>query len=66
MGKLVFEMLQNGWKDADICNEIGLEPEELIKLKHISGFSALYKDAKYSKSWETPKMIQLRLKQKAS
>jgi hypothetical protein len=62
MGKLVFEMLSNGWDDAKICNHLGLEAEELLKLKHITGFSALYKGAKYSKAWETKDMIKLRLK----
>jgi len=65
MGKLVFEMLHNGWSDADICNRIGLEPEELLKLKHITGFSALFKDIEYSKAWETRKMAQIRLQQKS-
>ena len=61
MGKLVFEMLNNGWDDAEICNQVGLEAEELLKLKHITGFSALFKNAEYSKAWETKKMIRLRL-----
>lgn len=62
MGKLVFRMLSNGWDDADICNELGLEAEELLKLKHITGFSALFKDTEYGKAWETPGMIRLRRK----
>ncbi len=47
MGNLVFNMLQNGWKDNQICQEIGLEAEELARLKHITGFSKLFKDMKY-------------------
>lgn len=61
MGKLVFGMLENGWDDAKICNHLGLEPEELLKLKHITGFSALYKDLDYSRAWETKDMIRGRL-----
>jgi ParB-like chromosome segregation protein Spo0J len=61
MGRLVFEMLHNGWDDAEICNHLGLEPEELLKLKHITGFSALFKNAEYSKAWETKNMIRKRL-----
>jgi len=60
MGKLVFEMLNNGWSDAKICNHLGLEPEELLKLKHITGFSALFKNGQYNKAWETVPMIKLR------
>lgn len=61
MGKLVFEMLDNGWSDTEICNQLGLEPEELLKLKHITGFSALFKNVEYSKAWETKNMIRYRL-----
>ncbi len=61
MGNLVFGMLENGWTDANICNNLGLEAEELLKLKHITGFSALFKNGEYNKSWETPPMIKLRL-----
>ena len=63
MGKLIFEMLHNGWSDSEICNHVGLEPEELLKLKHITGFSALFKNLEYSRAWETKKMIRLRLKE---
>lgn len=61
MSSLVFGMLQNGWSDSDICNHIGLEPDELIRLKHLTGFSALFKDAKYRQAWETRNQVKLRL-----
>ena len=61
MGKLVFEMLENGWSDVEVCNHLGLEPEELLKLKHITGFSKLFEDVEYSRAWETKRMIRLRL-----
>lgn len=62
MSDIVFKMLENGWTDAEICNEIGLEPDELIRLKHITGFSKLFANREYSKAWYTTS--QLRLKQK--
>lgn len=62
MSSMVFEMLNNGWSDADICNELGMEPEEILKLKHITGFSKLFENAEYKKSWETKKQILLRKK----
>lgn len=62
MSNIVFNMLQNGMKDEDICNELGMEAEELLKLKHITGFSKLFSNCEYSNSWETDKMIKLRHK----
>ena len=62
MSNMVFEMLDGGWSDADICNELGMEPGELLKLKHITGFSMLFENIEYSKAWETKRQIQIRLK----
>lgn len=57
MSTMVFNMLDNGWSDVDICNELGMSSEELLKLKHITGFSKLFKDAEYNKAWETKNQI---------
>ena len=62
MSSMVFNMLENGWSDVDICNELGMSVEELIKLKHITGFSKLFADQKYSKSWQTKNQILLKKK----
>lgn len=58
MSNLVFNMLQNGWSDAEICKELGMEKEEIVKLKYITGFAKLFENSEYSKSWKTEKQIQ--------
>lgn len=58
MTKIVFDMLQNGWSDEDICKELGMEPDELVRLKHITGFSKLFENVEYRKAWETVKQIR--------
>jgi hypothetical protein len=60
MAQMVFSMLDRGWSDAAICNELGMEPEELLKLKHITGFSKLFENVEYAKAWETRAQIKLR------
>lgn len=59
MSNMVFEMLDNGWQDEDICNELGMEPEELLRLKHITGFSKLFEDVEYNRAWKTKNQIRL-------
>jgi ParB-like chromosome segregation protein Spo0J len=59
MGSMVFELLKLGWGDNQICNELGLEPDELLRLKHITGFAKLFKDAKFSPSWVTENQIKI-------
>ena len=62
MSNIVFNMLDNGWADEEICNHLGMEPDELLRLKHITGFSKLFKDVEYSKAWESRNQIHLRKK----
>jgi len=52
-------MLDNGWADEAICNNLGMEAEELLRLKHVTGFSKLFKDIEYQKAWKTKRQIQL-------
>ena len=60
MSSMVFDMLENGWTEADICNHLGMEAEEVLKLKHITGFSKLFENVDYKKSWETKNMMRLK------
>ena len=60
MASMVFHMLEQVVPDAEICNELGLEPEELVRLKHVTGFSALFKDHDYEQEWVTEKQVELK------
>lgn len=60
MSDMVFNMLSNGWQDNEICNELGMEADELIRLKHVTGFSKLFEDVEYKKSWETHSQIKFK------
>lgn len=61
MSSLVFQMLEAGESDAAICSKLGLEAEELARLKHITGYSKLYSDIDYS----PVRMYEGQLKEKA-
>lgn len=61
MSNLVFSMLNNGWSDAEICNELGMEAEEILRLKHITGFSKLFENAEYKRAWESKNQVRLRM-----
>ena len=61
MSGLVLGMLEEGMEDAEICHELGMEPEELIRLKHITGFSKLFENTEYAKEWRSRAQVRLRL-----
>ena len=60
MATIVFAMLEGGMSDESICAELGLEADELIRLKHVTGFSKLFANTEYKQSWETRRQIRLR------
>ena len=62
MGNIVMEMLQRGWDDKRICYELGLEKEELIRLKHITGYAKFFENTEFNHAMETDKQIQERIK----
>jgi ParB-like chromosome segregation protein Spo0J len=62
MSSMVFSMLENGWSDVDICNHLGMDADELLRLKHITGFSKLFKDVEYNKAWMAKSQILLQKK----
>lgn len=61
MSSLVFQLLKEGVTDAEICNKIGLEAEELSRLKHITGYAKLYENHEYT----TPTLSASQMKFKA-
>ncbi len=51
MVQVVYGMLEEGATDEEICEELGMSAEELVRIKYISGYAKLYEDVEYSKSW---------------
>jgi ParB-like chromosome segregation protein Spo0J len=52
MTNIVAELVDSGMSDQWIMKNIGMDAEELLRLKQISGLSALFKDEEFSKSWK--------------
>jgi hypothetical protein len=52
MSSIVTELVEMGKGDRWICQHIGMSPDELLRLKQITGLSALFKDQDFSNSWE--------------
>lgn len=52
MGDLVQALVQQGATDEEISKHLGMDPEEVFRLKTITGIAELFKNQTYSKSWE--------------
>jgi ParB-like chromosome segregation protein Spo0J len=51
MAAIVRSLLQLGWNDTRIAEHIGMTPEELLRLKQLTGVAALLAGSEYSQSW---------------
>lgn len=52
MGDLVRALREEGVGDAEIAKKLGMELEEVYRLKQVTGIAELFKGKAYSRSWE--------------
>lgn len=52
MGDLVRALIEQGAADEEIAKHLGMEAEEVYRLKQITGIAELFKNQPYSKAWE--------------
>lgn len=52
MSNIVVELTKLGWSEKKISDEIGMELDEIVRLKQVSGLKEAFADHIFSKSWE--------------
>jgi len=52
MAELVRALVEQGLTDEEISTRLGMELEEVFRLKQITGIAELFKNQIYSKAWE--------------
>lgn len=55
MAILVTKLLKLGWDDYSIAKHLGMEAEEVIRLKQMTGLAGLFKGQPYARAWEKHK-----------
>ena len=51
MSHIVLTLTQNGWTEAEISKHLGMELDEIIRLKQITGLKEMFSNHTFSKSW---------------
>lgn len=57
MTDIVQQLVEAGLSDDWIISNIGMDRDELLRLKQLSGLASLFKDLDFSNSWEWEKEI---------
>lgn len=52
MSEIVVELSRRNWSDEKIGRELGMDPDEVLRLKQISGLAELFADEEFSEAWE--------------
>jgi len=50
--KLVTFLKKHNWTNARIGQELGMEPDEILRLKQMTGLAEAFSDKEFSKAWE--------------
>lgn len=59
MSNIVKELNELGRSDAWICKHLGMDRDEVLRLKQITGLTALFKDVKFGQAWRPEKEEEL-------
>ena len=52
MSDIVVELARRNWSDEKIGRELGMDADEVLRLKQISGLAEMFADQEFSEAWE--------------
>lgn len=52
MSEIVVELSRRNWSDQRIAKELGMDADEVLRLKQITGLAEMFADQEFSEAWE--------------
>lgn len=52
MSDIVMDLHRRNWSDEKIAAELGMEPDEVLRLKQVTGLAELFVDREFSEAWD--------------
>jgi ParB-like chromosome segregation protein Spo0J len=52
MSEIVVELKRRNWSDEKIGRELGMDPDEVLRLTQITGLAEMFADRAFSEAWE--------------
>lgn len=52
MADIVVDLARRNWSDGRIAKELGMEPDEVLRLKQVTGLAELFADREFSEAWD--------------
>jgi ParB-like chromosome segregation protein Spo0J len=52
MSEIVLDLKRRNWSDTKIAKELGMDPDEVLRLAQITGLAEAFRDREFSEAWE--------------
>ena len=59
MADIVVELKRRFWSDEKIAKELGMEPDEVLRLTQVTGLAGLFADREFSEAWEATSFAEV-------
>lgn len=59
MSDIVIELKRRFWSDEKIAKELGMEPDEVLRLAQITGLATLFQNHEFTEAWEAEEFMEL-------
>lgn len=57
MSEIVIELKRRNWSDEKIGRDLGMDPDEVLRLSQITGLAEMFADRDFSEAWEAESSI---------
>ncbi len=54
MSDIVVDLKRRNWSDKKIGKELGMDPDEVLRLSQISGLAEMFQNREFSEAWTSP------------
>lgn len=52
MSEIVVALARRNWSDEKIAKELGMDADEVLRLKQITGLAEMFADREFSEAWD--------------
>jgi ParB-like chromosome segregation protein Spo0J len=59
MSEIVVELKRRRWSDEKIGSELGMDPDEVLRLAQVSGLAEMFADRDFSEAWEADRVEEV-------
>jgi len=60
MSGIIMELVRRNWSNEKIAKELGMDADEVLRLKQITGLAEMFADREFSQAWEVNNNVRMK------